>query len=283
MYVSPQTLDLHLCEIKRRFELVHLDDWLKQAREQKPLPKLACAITFDDGWRDNFEFALPVLRNHAAPATIFLVSSYIGGEQRFWPNRLMRLVRKAFADPKSVEFPQRLAPLIETSLAGARGRELRADDVDRVVESAKQFPEETIRELITEAEKSCGREPPSREILSHGEIAEMAATGLVRFGCHTATHFRFDGRESPEDLEREIVLSRRDLQIICGQPVDVFCYPNGEVSTAAVDLVQRHYIGAVTTRKGWYVASADPYLICRIGLHERMSGSRESFLARVSL
>jgi peptidoglycan/xylan/chitin deacetylase (PgdA/CDA1 family) len=283
MYVSPQTLDLHLSEIKRRFELVHLEDWLKRARERKSLPRLACALTFDDGWRDNFEFALPVLRRHGAPATIFLVSSYIGGAQRFWPNRLMSLVRKSFAEPQSVAFPPRLQPLIEPSLAAARGRgQLKVDDVDRIVEDAKQFPEETIRELIAEAEGSCGWEREPRELLSREEIAEMAATGLVRFGCHTATHFRFDGKESSADLEREIVLSKRDLQNICGQSVDVFCYPNGDTSMAAIDLVRHHYLGAVTTREGWNGAGADPYLIRRIALHDEKSASPESFVTRLS-
>lgn len=283
MYVSPQTLDLHLTEIKRRFELVHLDDWLRRARDRAPLPRLSCAITFDDGWRDNFEFALPVLRRHGAPATIFLVSSYIGGEQRFWPNRLMSLVRKAFAEPQSVRFPQRLLPLIETSLEAARSRgELSVDDMDPMVESAKRFPEETIRELITEAEKSAPHEPQSRQMLSSEEIADIAETGLVRFGCHTATHFRFDGSESLGDLEREIVISKRDLQSICGQRVEVFCYPNGDTSTAAVDFVRRHYVGAVTTREGWNRAGADPYLIRRIGLHDEKSSSPESFVTRLS-
>jgi len=78
MYVSPETLDLHLGELKRHFELVHLDDWLRRAEARSTLPRLACAITFDDGWRDNYDFALPVLARHGAPATIFLVSSYIG-------------------------------------------------------------------------------------------------------------------------------------------------------------------------------------------------------------
>lgn len=283
MYVSPQTLDLHLSEIKRRFELVHLNDWLKRARERNSLPRLACAITFDDGWRDNFEFALPVLQRHGAPATIFLVSSYIGGEQRFWPNRLMSLVRKSFAEPRSVKFPARLLPLIETSLAAARGRgQLTVDDVDGIVEGAKRFPEDTIRELIAESEKSCGCEPEPRELLSREEVAEMAATGLVRFGCHTATHFRFDGSESLPDLEREIVLSKGDLQNLSGQSVDVFCYPNGETSPAAVDLARRHYLGAVTTREGWNGAGGDPHLIRRIALHEEKSATREGFVTRLS-
>ena len=77
MFVSPRTLDLHLATLRRYFELVHLDDWLKRAASGAELPRLSCALTFDDGWRDNYEYGFPVLQRYQAPATIFLVSGSI--------------------------------------------------------------------------------------------------------------------------------------------------------------------------------------------------------------
>lgn len=283
MYVSPEALDLHLCEVKRRFELVHLGDWLLRAKKGSPLPKLACAVTFDDGWRDNHEFALPVLVKHGAPATIFLVSSYIGTTYRFWPNRLMGLLQRASAKPGSVIFPLQLSRIVEPVLAKAAARgQLLADDADAVVQGAKGWDEEEIRGLVETAERSCDDDSQAGEILDAEEIAKMGASGLVRFGSHTATHFRLGGRNSAEVLEREIVGSRKYLQDLSGQAVDLFCYPNGETSAAAIDLVRRHYLGAVTTRKGWHHASGDPYLIRRIGVHDDVSNGREAFLERLS-
>lgn len=110
----------------------------------------------------------------------------------------------------------------------------------------------------------------------------MAASGLIRFGSHTATHFRLGGTISPEALEREIVGSRKDLQDLSGQAIDLFCYPNGETSPNAIDLVRRHYLGAVTTCKGWHGGHGDPHLIRRIGVHEDVSNARAPFLERLS-
>lgn len=283
MYVSPQTLDLHIAVLKRHFELVHLDDWLRSARDGASLPQRACAITFDDGWRDNFEFALPVLSNHGAPATIFLVSDYVGTEHSFWPNRLMALVNESFAAPGSVTFPEPLRAIAEPVLDEARRRgELQSGDRDQIVQRAKSFDERRIRDLIAAAEQHSDGRADHREMLSSEEVARMAATGLIRFGSHTATHFRLGGTVSPEDLEREIVFSRAQLQKMCRQSVDVFCYPNGDTSPAAIDLVRRHYLGAVTTRRGWHSVSGDPYLVRRMGVHEDISSDAESFLARVS-
>lgn len=283
MYVSPETFDLHLTELKRRFELVHLDEWLRRASGGLPLPKLACAITFDDGWRDNYEFALPVLVQHNAPATIFLVSSYVGTAQRFWPNRLMDLLDKAFAKPGSVDFPEPLRGIIEPTLiqAGRRGV-LRADDIDRVIQGAKRLDEAQIRSLVEEAEKTCDHPTGAAEILSRSDVVQMAASGLVRFGSHTMTHLRLGGPIPSQELEREIAGSRSRLLDMLGQEIDLFCYPNGETSPEALDCVRRHYVGAVTTRRGWHAAGRDPHLIRRIGVHEDVSDTREALLARVS-
>lgn len=283
MYVSPETLELHITELKRRFELVHLDEWLRRAREGLPLPKLACAITFDDGWRDNCEFGLPVLVKHNAPATIFLVSSYVGTAQQFWPNRLMSLLDKAFAGPGSVDFPEPLRGIIEPILVPARRRGvLLADDINRAIQGAKGLDEEQIRSLVEEAGKSCGDSTGAAEILRWSDVGQMAATGLVRFGSHTMTHLRLGGRIPSRELEREIAGSQSELRNMLGQEIDLFCYPNGEISPETLESVRRHYLGAVTTRSGWHTAGRDPHLIRRIGVHEDVSDTREAFLARVS-
>lgn len=283
MYVSPKTFDLHLQELKQRFELVHLDEWLQRAKQGASLPRLSCAITFDDGWRDNYEFALPALLRHGAPATIFLVSSYIGTAYLFWPNRLMNLMQKSFTAPGSVSFPEPLRRIAEPVLAGAALRgELRVDDADIVVQGAKDWPEDEIRGLVEEAERSCAESSDSRQILDRDQVTKMSATGLVRFGSHTATHFRLGAGASSRDLEREIVGSQTTLRELCGQAVNLFCYPNGETSAQAIDLVRGHYLGAVTTRRGWHGASGDPYLIRRIGVHEDVSSDRPQFLERLS-
>ena len=283
MYVSPETLDLHLSEIKRYFELVDLADWLGRSRRGESLPRLACAITFDDGWRDNHDYALPLLTKHRVPATIFLVSGYVGTAYQFWPNRLMSLLRTAFDHPDAVAFPRPLHTIVDPVLSAARARgQLRAEDVDLAVQRAKALDEGTIRDLIDATAVANDQPSGVRDILDREEIGRMAATGLVRFGSHTATHFRLAGELSPADLEREIVESRRTLQALTGQDIDLFCYPNGDTSAIAIDCVRRHYLGAVTTHAGWVEGNSDPHLLPRVGAHDDATRTREGFLATLS-
>jgi peptidoglycan/xylan/chitin deacetylase (PgdA/CDA1 family) len=278
MYVSPATLDMHLQVLKRHFPIVHLDEWIATAATGGPLPKRACALTFDDGWRDNFEYAFPVLRRHQAPATIFLVSAMTGTEREFWPNRLARrlaLLSAAEALPEPLE--RVLAPVLEPARRSGRWR---LEELDQAIVLAKQLGEEEIQRLLDTLPPAAAA---GRAVLNEDEVRAMAASGLVRFGSHTRTHLRFRGELPAPILAEEIGGSRAEIAQVAGPAgVGVFCYPNGDTTPAAIGVVRQHYLAAVTTRKGWHSAGADPFLIRRIGVHEDISNRPAAFLARIS-
>ena len=95
MYVTPETLDMHLTELAKISTLVHIEDWLALSKSGQLEDTLYCAITFDDGWADNYEFGLPLLQKHNAPATVFLATDYIDSNTTFWPERLAALMNQA--------------------------------------------------------------------------------------------------------------------------------------------------------------------------------------------
>ena len=281
MYVSPATLDMHLRVLQQHFTLIHLDEWVTRAAAGDSLPRQACALTFDDGWRDNFEYAFPILRRHAAPATIFLVSGMTGTDTEFWPNRLARtLVRLR----PGVPLPGRLHDLLAATIGHARSvGSWSLEDLDRAIGLAKQLGDEHIVAALDEMDAGLGSPSDTRAVLDESELRIMASSGLVRFGSHTRTHRRFQGDLPPEVLEREIAGSREDIVARVGKAgVGVFCYPNGDTTQAAVDVVRRNYSAAVTTQKGWHRPGADLCLMRRVGLHEDISNRPASFLARVS-
>jgi peptidoglycan/xylan/chitin deacetylase (PgdA/CDA1 family) len=241
------------------------------------LPPQACAITFDDGWRDNFDHAFPVLQRHRAPATIFLVSGMTGTTLEFWPNRLARtLTRLQDGERLAGPLGELLAPLMERS---RMRRSWTLADLDAAIVIAKQLDEARIHEGLAGARLSDG----ARAVLDREEVRLMAASGLIRFGSHTRTHFRFRGDVSPRVLEEEIHCSLTDIAALAGQAcAPVFCYPNGDLTEGAVSVVRRHYIAAVTTRNGWHRRTDDPFLIRRVGMHEDVSNRPSGFLTRLA-
>jgi peptidoglycan/xylan/chitin deacetylase (PgdA/CDA1 family) len=78
MNVAPETFREHMSVLARRANPVPLDTLVACARDGKPFPRGAVAVTFDDGYRDLMEFALPVLRDFKIPAAFFIVSRGVG-------------------------------------------------------------------------------------------------------------------------------------------------------------------------------------------------------------
>lgn len=284
MWVSPESFERHLAIVAEYFEVVDLGDWLGRVQRGETVPARACAITFDDGWRDNFQYAYPLLCRANVPATIFLVSDRIGGDYSFWPNRLARLLRTGNGLPIQ-HFP---AP-IRDKLAAARGsmwsrgEGATVDQIDAAINECKALPDSSIQEMLDAAEAQLAPEvkPFDRELLSESEIVEMSKSGLIRFGSHTRRHVRLLLDVAESDLQDEIRNSQSHLESLLREPIHLFCYPNGDVTERAVALVSQTYSGAVTTVAGWNSAATDRFRLRRISIHEGIASNRLSFLGRL--
>jgi len=272
MFVSPQTLRMHLGILKREFELVHLDDWLAEAGSGRKMPRRACAITFDDGWRDNYQYAYPLLRETGAPATIYLVSDLIGTCYSFWPNRLSRLLRGGHEEV--------LMPLLRERLSATTA----GDSNDVLIAKCKaSCSDAEMNQLLDVAERSIGTAASiERDLMDWEEIREMAGSGLVRFGSHTRRHTRLRVDVSVDSLRDEIAGSQQLLAENLGAPPRTFCYPNGDHSPEAVAMVRERYLGAVTTQRGWNSPASDRWLLQRVGVHEDVSKTANQFVSRLA-
>jgi peptidoglycan/xylan/chitin deacetylase (PgdA/CDA1 family) len=85
-----------------------------------------------------------------------------------------------------------------------------------------------------------------------------------------------------ETVAQEIIDSGRKLQQQLGTPINLFCYPNGDVSAAAARLVGDHYRAAVTTQRGINRVDTPAQTLLRIGVHEDISNTPTLFNARLS-
>lgn len=278
MMVTPATFRHHLHWLKPHFELVSLGDWVGRAQRGQALPLRACAITFDDGWRDNFEFALPILRETGTPATVFAVSHKMGTAEIFWPNRVARVLRTpgSLGDCLSAAWLRELAP-------AKTGGVLTPDQISKTIAACKTLTDRDLSEWLDQIEKKLGLGPwPERALMNWDELHMMVESGLVEIGSHTCHHIRLNDATSTQDIAREVVDSKNLLQERLGRPVQLFCYPNGDVSWKALGLVQQHYDMAVTTQKGINTRATPIHQLVRIGLHEDISCRQYDFFARLS-
>lgn len=279
MIVTPDSFRQQLRIIKQLFTVVSLSEWSQRQAQGKPLPQRACAITFDDGWRDNFEYALPILQQEQIPATVFAVAGMIGTNTQFWPNRLARLLHHTPNDRKEKRSFDWLQALPHYSNAGAPSRE----EIAALVNACKRFSDVELYAHLDRMEEETGlgtQQEPA--LMSWSELQQMQATGLVEIGSHTCHHTRLVEGLTEKNLHAEIVDSRRRLENELNKPVTLFCYPNGDFSPAAATLVSQHYTAAVTTQYGINRPDAPAHRLQRIGIHEDVSNTPTRFRARLS-
>jgi peptidoglycan/xylan/chitin deacetylase (PgdA/CDA1 family) len=275
MYVGADAFAIQMAFLKEHFEILSFGELLDRWRDKDwNVEKRYCIVTFDDGWRDNFLFAFPLLRRYRIPATIFVPTALIGSAQWFWPDRLGYLLRRLLRSPESESanargFLRDRAPWLTPNGYG---------DIDACIESAKGRPAEEMERLLDEASRVLGLKYPTERMLVHwDEIEEMSKDG-ISFGSHSSTH-RIFTTLSAREVQREVSDSISALRARPVNHVPVLAYPNGNYNDDIIALVNASgYQAAVTTRFGFEgPRSTNLFALKRIGMHHDMSATLPLF------
>lgn len=284
MIVTPDTFREHLKILEDYFEFTTSSQWIEHKDNNQLEPTKYCAITFDDGWLDNYEFAYPILKEMKIPATIYIVADKIGTNETFWPERLSSLVKTICNDAPqhwSISSTQWIRDLSENF--NLNNTMPSKDEMAAIIDRAKKLTDKEINSRLDKIEIELNLKPnKSPSLLTWEQVVEMSDSNLIEIGSHTCTHTRLDNKASSNLLHDEIVKSKVIIEAKINRPVTTFCFPNGDFTKEALDLVRDNYIGSVTTKKGWNSQQSDEFLLQRVGMHEDVSNSKIAFLSRIA-
>jgi len=282
MFVDPETFEMHIRYLKQYFQVVPLFEKFSaiQTAENSPSIRPACILTFDDGWRDFYEFAYPVLKKNQVPATVFLPTGYVGTNDSFWTDRLAWILTNEIPTARP-EKPGN--PLLER-IAGIRGGY--EERLEAAIHLLKTRDDQEIEEVLAAlmVRMGIGPSPNQRVFLNWDEVREMGGSGLVYFGSHTHNH-RILVHLEEEEVRKELALSMKIL--LREGAVDPsfipFCYPNGDFNQRIACMVQETgYQAAVSTGTGWNFEDSSRFCLKRVAIHQDMTASREMFQCRLA-
>jgi peptidoglycan/xylan/chitin deacetylase (PgdA/CDA1 family) len=197
--------------------------------EAGELPDHALVVTFDDGYRDNYRHAFPVLRRLAIPASFFLTTGAIGSGGLLWHDRVFHAFRQT-ALRALTGYPEPADAYPLTTPENRRGARQAVLDFLRTVDSAEQAS------WVERLERALAVSPPTdggRLMLSWEEVREMHRAGFS-FGAHTVGHPILT-RLSLSGARREMRESKEAIEAALGAPVQTFAYPNGSAADFGVE------------------------------------------------
>ena len=268
MYVTPETFSLHLSCLEDEFRVLPLHEIVERLLDSGSLPPLACALTFDDGWRDNLLHALPELLRRGMPAAIFVVSERVGTRGSFWADE----VTVALGGWSLSE---------QQELRLALGAPLTGDPVYSIIEHLKDLPP-ADRERKLEQIRKAGSMPAdaARTLLDWDELQTLAAQGFD-VESHGLTHATLTTLPVP-DVRRELEQSLRMLQSHGFARHRLLAYPAGRSNARVAGLAaQAGYRAAFTIERALASTSSSHLALPRLMLHDAMSRTRAQFFTRV--
>ena len=240
MLISLETLERQLDWLGRKFTFVSLAEAAQQASRGEISGKPLAAVTFDDGYRDVYEYAFPLLKRKGIPSALFVITDFVGTPRLQLHDELYQLLSQVFA---AWEQPKRkLAALLrdvdvdERILAIETTGTDEAFSITRVLLNSLtrrqlQLVVDTLRSTLDSASDKTGE----FRALDWEQLMEMQRAG-VTIGSHTCSHVLLTNEPHGKALH-ETADSRALLEHKLGVSIEHFAYPDGRFNREAVDVV----------------------------------------------
>lgn len=241
--------------LKYWFNVLPLDQAVARLKDGG-LPARAACITFDDGYADNHDVAMPILLRHGLPATFFIATGFLDGG-RMWNDTIIESVRLCKSASLDLGDMGRLpvGTAVEQTAA-----------IKDLIGRIKYLP---VAERVARAEsiaRAAHAEPPANLMMTSAQVLSMRHAGM-QIGAHTVSH-PILVRLGEAQVREEIGGSKDYLEQLLGERVGLFAYPNGkpgdDYDARAVAVVRElGFDAAVSTQWGAARTGTDLFQIPR--------------------
>jgi peptidoglycan/xylan/chitin deacetylase (PgdA/CDA1 family) len=283
MYLSSEAFQEEIEWLQNQFDLVPLEEIIEKIRTGLPWEYPLCAITFDDGWKDVYEHAFPILKRAGVPATVFLVGEGQRSDTLNCFDSCFEVVLRIEDLKTEISGVEEIDAIIgDDDITDKREKArlaihtLRGLPYDKFVLACNNL----TRHLASHVDYASLRD--KYQMLSIDNIKHMSENG-VGFGYHSKSHYILT--RIPESLlDDELVIPTQEYLSAGIDLKPVFCYPDGQYNGKIISVLKNNgYQGAVTLNKGYNTCGNDPFVLRRINLHEGNAGSLPLFLTSIGI
>jgi peptidoglycan/xylan/chitin deacetylase (PgdA/CDA1 family)/CelD/BcsL family acetyltransferase involved in cellulose biosynthesis len=259
--ISTSLFEQEMRHLARHYKVVAMPELLKHLKDGPP--ETVVAITFDDGYRDNYENAFPILQRYNLPATIFLTTGTMDFDDPIWFEQLADAVKKTPLEVLDLEIdiPRRFF---------LRTQAERLDANNRIFGVLRDLPDTERKHWlprILHQLRMADDGERHEKMLTWDQARHMSTSG-IDFGGHTVNH-PFLSRLTRENACWETSECKRRIEAELQLPVGIFAYPNGrekDLGPWSSEVIRSAgYCAAVTTIWGMNYQSTDSMHLKRGG------------------
>lgn len=220
--VPVHVFDAQMSYLANNFNVISLSQLLDRVDHGIGIEPRTVAITFDDGYRDNYVYAHPILKKYGLPAALFVATGYTDTFRRMWNDRIAGALQRTDRKVMKVELPA------ETLSLPLDSDHDRVTGMLSVLEKLKTLPEIEKNSVVADLVEQLGHGDATSErlMLSWSELREMAGS-VWEIGSHTVEH-RILTKISHAEIQRELANSKETLEQHLQIPITLFAYPNGK-------------------------------------------------------
>lgn len=259
---SAHAFGQHLEYLKEHYTLVTISQLAQLLKSGEPLPRSLATITIDDGFRDAYDVAFPLLRRHDAPATLFAVTDFLDQKAWIWTDKLRFLTSRTSVEMFDMSVGQHN---LKCELNGSESRlDVAACANELLKQIANEEKDEVISQIASTLRLTLPDLPPAEYApLTWEQAREMDRNG-VEIASHTLTHPILT-KVSDEQLCKELQGSRARLETALNRENRSFCYPNGNYDERVIQAAElAGYNCAVSTENGLNTSHTNLFMMRRM-------------------
>lgn len=284
--VSAENFREQMQVLRDHYRVVSVDELVRQVQSGN-IDDGSVALTFDDGYRDNYETARPILEEFAIPATFFITDSYLDGSIPFWWDELEHIIvhtpklPPAFSVPiggkvmhYDLEDEAELNDELRARHAGYKSKApptLRTRLYVRLFEAFTPLLKDEQQRVLDSIREWAGLDREQTRLdsgMSSEQLRSLSGHELFTIGGHTRTHPALSSH--PAEVQKsEILENKRFLETSLDKEVTLFAYPSGRFDDSTVGLLEEHgFAAAFTTFQDPIVKNTDLLIAGRIHIKD---------------